>query len=72
MMERIKPIKSQEEANGVRQWLVNTAVTHLDITPEQAEKRIDRLLNSGDLKGLTPGSKLFQFICDKYMQTPVL
>jgi hypothetical protein len=70
-MKRIKPIASQEEANHVRLWLVNTAVTTLDITPEQANKRIDALFASGKLKGLHPDSTLFKMITDKYMQTPV-
>lgn len=70
-MKTKKPIQSQKEANHVREYLINTAIDTLGISRDQAEKRINALLSSGEIEGLSPDSLMFQMICDKYMTTPI-
>ena len=71
MGKNLKPIKSQKEANDVKEFLINETLKVQKISREQAAKRIDALLDSGELDGLDPSGVLFAMIVDKYMETPV-
>ncbi len=68
---KTEPIKSQEAADRVFEFLVKVTIKIMKVDRPQAEKRIVRLLESGDLKGLHFEDTKFQMIVDSYMRKPV-
>lgn len=67
----MKPIKSQKEADKIFKGLVNIAISTLNISQEQAEKRISALLDSGILDKGSPDNPDSQKLIDKFMTTPI-
>ncbi len=65
-----RSIKTQKQADNVKLGLVKMTVEHIGCTKEQAEKRIDRLIKSGEIDGLAPEHPLFAIIVDSYITTP--
>jgi hypothetical protein len=64
-------IKSQEEADRVRKYLVKATVKTLGITEKDANRRMDALLKSGILdRYVSPDSTIFQFVVDIAMRIP--
>ena len=68
---KTKPIKSQEAADRIFEFLVKITIKIMEVDRPQAEKRIRRLLESDDLKGLNCEDIKFQMIVDSYMKKPV-
>jgi len=68
-----EPIKSQEEANEVFEYLVQTTIDTLGVDRTQAEKRITALINSGWLNGTehSPTNPVTQRMIDNFMRTPI-
>ena len=67
----IDPIKSQQEADAVFEFLVTGAMDVCDIDREQAEKRIRKLLDSGILDGEHPAHPEMRKKINEFMRTPV-
>lgn len=64
-------IKSQQEADHVRKYLVGATVKTLGITEKAANLRFDALLKSGVLDRFkSPYSELFQIVVDTAMRIP--
>ena len=66
-----EPIKSQEEADAIFNYLVNTAMLTVKIDKIQAEKRVRALFDSGVLIGRNPEEIETIMIVDKFMRTPI-
>jgi len=60
-------LKLQKEADEVFDFLVQQTIQHIGVEKKQAEKRIRRLLDSGELDGLTPDQSEFAMIVDSHM-----
>ena len=68
MKKNIEPIKSQEEANEVKQYLVKTTSETLKISMEKAKFRVDALFLSGLLNEVSPLTMYGQMRIDRFMQ----
>jgi hypothetical protein len=66
-----EPIKSQEEANKVFTYLVDTTTKVLKIERLQAEKRVRALLDSGILDGGSPDDPITQRKIDEFLQKQI-
>ena len=66
-----EPIKSQKEYDSVFEKQVQTAMSTLKISRDQAAKRIKALLNSGLLDSGHPDNPKTQMMIDKFMQNPI-
>ncbi len=66
-----EPIKSQEEADAVFNYLVNTTMLTVQIDKAQAEKRVKALLDSGLLNGGSPDNPNTQMMIDIFMKTHI-
>lgn len=67
-----KPIKTQKEARKVYEYLVKTTKDVLNISHNQAEKRVIALYASGILneKGANPQNRDTQMKIDMFLQIP--
>lgn len=67
----IEPIKTQNEADQVFEYLVINAMAKINIDREQAEKRVRKIFSSGILENGNPTSRKTQREIDKILKTPV-
>ena len=66
-----KPIQSQEEADKAFNYLVKTLMGGMNISEEQATKRVKALFESGILEGGSPTSILTQMKISKFLSKPI-
>ena len=66
-----EPIKSQDEANKVFSYMVDTTADRLNISHEQAVERVNALFSSGILDGGSPDNPVTQMRIDQFLQTPI-
>lgn len=70
-MEDDEPIKSQQEADEIFNYLVKTTADTMKISTEQATKRVKALFDSGILEGGNPNSIVTQFKITKFLATQI-
>lgn len=68
MRKNIEPIKSQAEANEVKQYLIKTTSDTLKISMAKAAFRVEALFLCGLLNEVNPLTKYGQMRIDTFMQ----
>ena len=66
-----KPIQSQEEADKAFNYLVQTLMSGMNISEEQATKRVKSLFESGILEGGSPTSIITQIKISKFLSKQI-
>ena len=67
----MKPIKTQEEAEQVREYLIKMTMDTLNLTRSQAEQRIDALLKSPILINGKWNDPKTQKAIDEFLRNPI-
>ena len=70
MSETIQPIKSEKEADEVKDYLNKETINQFGIAIEEATIRVNALFNSGILNDINPLSDSGQFQIDVFLQIP--
>lgn len=66
----IQPIKSEKEADEVKNYLIQETINQLGIAIEEATIRVNALFNSGILNDIDPRSDSGQLQIDVFLQIP--
>lgn len=68
----MNPIRNEQEAQESRMKIIKKMVAELDISIEQADRRLTALIKSDLLKDLTPDDPSFRIIVELCTRIPQL